>query len=431
MHIVRRIVAEPALRNVSIVTIDPHPIPFQLWYRRTENCGMTHLRSPASHGIDPSFPTIRRFGTRRAKEFSPPLFIPPYHRPSLQLFNEHIRHEASLCDGHRSHVTGTVTTIDLGADILRIEGTAPTGAVFSENADAAILALGAPPAWIPPPFRQAIDDGAPIVHLYDAAFDRTRIARDTRVAVVGGGIGAVQLVLDLGRRGIDVTLWNRDPLVPSQFDSDPCYIGPRCGDSFRQIRDLRERRRIITAERRPGSVPADLLADLNRAVGRGTVRLRSGAITEAVPVPSREGTKQIQVALTGHAAANPGDEGTRREEITEPFDQVILATGFRSAPPATDLVASTARRNGLALDDDGYPIPDETLKWKRAEGPGGGVEHGRRTRFHRRDGGDSDHGESVPIYLTGALGELELGPPARNIIGAHLAGRRIVPDMIG
>ncbi|MDA3951944.1 MAG: hypothetical protein PF508_22235, partial [Spirochaeta sp.] len=40
-----------------------------------------------------------------------------------------------------------------------------------------------------------------------------------------------------------------------------------------------------------------------------------------------------------------------------------------------------------------------------------------------------EHAGAPQIFCTGGLAELELGPPARNIIGAHLAGRRIIPAL--
>ncbi|MFP4154050.1 MAG: hypothetical protein ACLFSV_14480, partial [Alkalispirochaeta sp.] len=375
------------------------------------------------------------------------LFVPPYHRPSLQLFNEHIRHEAERSDRRRRHITGTVEGVDLGASTIHLFGTTDHYRHFSVTCDATILALGSPPPWVPPCFAAVMTATSRIAHIYDLSFDRSRLAPDGRVAVVGGGIGAVQLVLHLAHRGFDTTLWNRDPLVPSQFDSDPCFVGPRCGDAFRRIRDYRERRRVIDAERRPGSVPPDLLAELNDAVAAGRVRLLSGEVHNAQIIPYRVGEEppgRSGSALSGAIHAAPsvgyphGEPGIRilltgssdRSTVTEAFDYVIPATGFRREPPANDLVASIARRNGLAIDDDGYPIPDGALRWRRSTMPRDhegvpGNDDRRSSNGHI----PPDPAASVPIYLTGALGELELGPPARNIIGAHLAGRRIVPDI--
>ena len=83
------------------------------------------------------------------------------------------------------------------------------------------------------------------------------------------------------------------------------------------------------------------------------------------------------------------------------FRSVVLATGFASGPPLADLVAEQARRHALAIGPAGYPVPDRVLRW------------------HPR------------LLVAGPLGELELGPAAPNIIGAHLAARRLVPFFRG
>ena len=53
------------------------------------------------------------------------------------------------------------------------------------------------------------------------------------------------------------------------------------------------------------------------------------------------------------------------------------------------------------MDAAGYPVPRPSLEW--------------------------DEG----LYVTGALAELELGPAAPNIVGAHNAAKRIVGTLGG
>lgn len=93
-----------------------------------------------------------------------------------------------------------------------------------------------------------------------------------------------------------------------------------------------------------------------------------------------------------------GSAGTR--QLRYEVDRVVLATGFRGGIPSEELFSHLAESLQLPRASDGYPIVDQSLSW------------------------------TDRLFLSGAPAELELGPPARNIIGAHLAGRRIVPSIL-
>ncbi|MBX9720351.1 MAG: hypothetical protein K2X81_03055, partial [Candidatus Obscuribacterales bacterium] len=76
--------------------------------------------------------------------------------------------------------------------------------------------------------------------------------------------------------------------------------------------------------------------------------------------------------------------------------RVILSTGFVPGRPGGALIDSIISNLNSPIAGDGFPIVDKGLHWS--------------------DG----------IYVTGALAELEVGPPARNILGARLSGERIM-----
>ena len=88
-------------------------------------------------------------------------------------------------------------------------------------------------------------------------------------------------------------------------------------------------------------------------------------------------------------------------------DRVILATGFEPGPPGATLIgplaAGTGAGTGSALPTDGagFPVPAPSLEWA----PG--------------------------LYVTGSLGEQELGPSAPNIVGAHNSAKRIISYLAG
>jgi hypothetical protein len=198
--------------------------------------------------------------------------------------------------------------------------------------------------------------------------------------VVGGGLSGCQLALATAERlGRPVTLVARHPLKVTHFDSNPCYIGPKCLRDFLELQEPAERREKIRQERNPGTVPWDVFEDMQQAIRDGRIRF----VVDEVADLRGSGASRLRLALSqsGQALST---------------DRLVLATGFERRPPAEGLVEKLARRYGLPRGPKGYPVPDSALRW------------------HPR------------LFVIGALGELELGPACLNIIGAHHAARRIV-----
>lgn len=372
IHILLRVVESGLFPPERCAIVDPHERAFAQWQRRAVNCHMGFLRSPASHGIDPDFRSLRR----QAPGDSPFFFTPPYHRPSVELFARHITERSrDVLSGLAWHV-GTVRAVERRGEDYELQVNSPAG-VSRLDTSVVILAPGQPPPAIPPIFAGHMRAGL-VEHIHSSTFHPDSIPSGARVALVGGGIAAAHLAAWLYPRGITVHLWNRDRPTSWQFDSDPCFIGPRCGDFFGSLRTAGLRRRVITRSRRPGSLPPDLYDSLRRAIRFGNVDLR------------REEVRAVWAAGERHVIQ--GSKGSVAE-----YDRIVLATGFSPGPPMAEVISPLAAHAPVA--DDGYPIPAGDLSW-------------------------------LPkLYLTGALAELEIGPPARNIAGAHLAGRRIVPAL--
>jgi hypothetical protein len=77
----------------AIRIYDPAPRLLDTWLRQTAACGMSHLRSSSSHSIHPDFNHLRNFARSRGIDlWKPGPFSMPYHRPSLELFNDHAAH---------------------------------------------------------------------------------------------------------------------------------------------------------------------------------------------------------------------------------------------------------------------------------------------------------------------------------------------------
>ncbi len=388
MHLYIRLGADGGFTDSGIATIDPWDTPLHLWRRRTSNTTMEYLRSPASHGLHPRFPTIRRFQRTHGEELPDgEPFTPPYHRPSLALFNRHGEYEIARAGIRRHHITGVVTEIGRKDRLGELHIRRRDGGTETVTARSIVLAPGQPPPCIPTPFRE-LSDRRRISHIYATRFPLHEIASSPDVAIIGGGIAAIHLALYLSSRNKPVDLWCPHAPETYHYDSDPCYIGPGCGTDFREIPSYTRRRSIISAERRNGSVPPDLAARRRESVAEGRIRL----------IPRRVTTAESD----GTGVRIGGDEPEHKRR----YSHVVLATGFTAGPPAAGLISRTAKGLNLPLGHDGYPIVTEELRWS-----------------------SGDTAEEPPIYCMGALAELEIGPPSRNIIGAHLAGRRIVPAL--
>jgi hypothetical protein len=384
LHILTRLVDEGIVAPDEILLIDPHDEPAGQWRGRTAGCGMRYLRSPGSHGVTRDFRTVRRAAADRSEEF-----IPPYHRPSTNLFAHHIdeawrpsSHRVTMVRGRARKVTPHEGKKGFGehSRLYAIESETVDG-VRHHRARTVILAPGQPEPALPPVLA-SLPRSAPVFHVYHPGFRPEMIARGTRVAVVGGGIAAAHLLLDCRPRGVAIDFWNRDRPTAWQFDSDPCFIGPRCGSLFGAISSPADRRSLIGRARRRGSLPPDLYRSLSQLVGYGRIARLRAAVSAATVAGRR-------VVLAGSDSGRP---------VSGEYDLVVSCTGFAAAPPAQPIVDTLAREAGLPLHE-GYPLPEEDLSWA----PG--------------------------LYVTGALGELVIGPPARNIIGAHLSARRIVPSL--
>ncbi len=376
VHLASSIVEARIVARDRVLLVDPHREFLQLWNRRVHNCCMDFLRSPGSHGLAPNFYDLRRMMRSRRD------WIPPYRRPAVSLFHRHARERIRTYLDGLQRVQGTVRTINDTGPFRLVVG--PAGETYTSRTVILATGMGAP--HVPEALRSVYDRSNRVVHVYDTEFDPLELFRGERVLIAGGGIAALHLAGALARRDLDVTIWTRDRMTVHQFDSDPCFTGPRCGDRFAAIEDDAARLELILANRRPGSVPPDLFERFQRDLQQGIHHQKYIEVKEC----RLHGT-EIEVV------GGTRDHETR--DVTDRFDRVISCTGFEPGPPARDLLERIARDVDAPLGAGGFPRVDHTLSWL----PG--------------------------LYVTGGLADLALGPPARNIIGAHLARRRVLPQL--
>lgn len=370
VHMAARLVSEGKVTADQLAIVDPSASLLARWRRCTEATGMRYLRSPAVHHLDGDPWSLRHFANGTRRRF-PGRFAPPYDRPALALFNAH-------CDGlvqayglEAMHRRARATHIDVDAGGVSVS--CDEGSLL--HARHLVLALGASesvawPSWVP--------EGDPsVAHIFASGFSFPRLAPETAVAVIGGGISAVQLALRCAEQGLAVHLISRHALRQHQFDSDPGWLGPKYMTAFSKETTLCRRRAQITAARHRGSVPPDLYQALRRAQAAARVSWHEAEVT------TYEGR----------------GEG-RRLELTNGVKlqvaQVLLATGFASERPGGEMLNTLIADAGLPCSACGYPVVDTALRW------------------HPR------------VHVMGALSELEIGPVARNLAGARRAAERIL-----
>ena len=350
--------------------LDPYPEPMERWAECTSNIGMRYLRSSLVHHLDEAPLSLERFSRGRGDSESP--FKGQYQRPSLALFNDHCRSVIDRCRLRSLRLQGRAR--DLRRHHGGFEVETDNGVLRARRL---ILALGASeqPHW-PDWAKKLRSEGAAIHHVFDPGFRIGELPDWRRLIVIGGGISALQTAETLlgdGTRSVRVVA--RHPARVFDFDTDSTWLGPRRLISFDRLRSPDERRRAITEARHRGSSPPGVERRFRLAVEHQAVELTFGDVAAA-----RSDT-EIVLELN--------------DTKTVSADVVLLATGFSGERPGGTLLDSVIDRHRLECAACGYPVVDRNLRWDRG------------------------------LYVTGPLAELELGPTARNIHGARLAGKRL------
>ncbi len=360
--------------------VDPHLEALALWEHHTANVGMTYLRSGHAHNLhfDP-FSLITFARTQAGQPLAE--FLEPYGRPSLALFRAHSQQLI------RQYKLDSIRLIGRACGLSRIPGgwRVETDA-GSVEAARVVLAFGLTeqPTW--PDAFVGLQARPNVHHIFDPAFERAALPDWSQAVVVGGGITAAQTALSLAlRQPGTVTLVMRHPLRLHQFDADPGWVGMTLGEFYTDA-DYTRRRAVIQRARHRGSMPPDVARELQTAVNHGLLRLIEGETTRVDSVAQGITLHVQTVGLT----SNP-------QPVTDNLftDRLILATGLDPRRPGGVWLDAAIDQFGLPLAPDGYPIVDQRLAW--AEG----------------------------LHVSGPLAELEIGPVARNIIGARLAAERI------
>ncbi|MEM7165564.1 MAG: FAD-dependent oxidoreductase [Planctomycetota bacterium] len=362
------LVLTKALGASRVKVLDAEEEPLGRWMHQTRNTGMTHLRSPIGHHLDLQASSLRDF-SRKWRE--PRRCITPLARPSLSMFNAHSLQVIERNRLAELRLQGMAQAIDVDRNHVRVETDAG-----ELRAKRVILALGSASPCVPPWAEALSKAGAAVHHLFAMDFQRLEIETSGTTVVVGGGISGAQLASRLVEQGAQqVVVIARDRPRVRQFDSDLVWLEGRHMNRLARLEPA-ARRPVITAARHKGSMPSEVNERLRGHLDEGVIAWHEGSVLE-----TRITTGQrIEVSTQDEVLA---------------ADRLVLATGFEPSPPGNDLLQRLGERASLPISPCGFPVADRFLRW------------------HPR------------VFVTGALGELTLGPTARNIVGARRAGSLI------
>ncbi len=362
-------------KTEKILVLDPNDQIMERWNRNTRNSCMDFLRSPRVHHIDLNPNALYEFG--KTQKFSNgSMYTDPYFRPSLELFRRHCDSVIYKCKLDKIRIKGLAVSIKKLKHCFEVESTA--GFIKSKKI---MLSLGMSNQLALPNYVSACEkwDGK-ICHVFDTKFDSGKIGHDKEIIIIGGGISAAQLAQGLVKKSTNnVTLISRDKFKTYQFDSDPGWIGPKYLNKFQKIDNYSLRREIIDAARQCGSLPPDICESLKNLVSNNLVRF----ILDEIELVRLTKTKRLEIKLNKTS-----------ERLVA--DRIIFATGFATFRPGGDLIDQLISELGLACAPCGYPVVDKSLQWC----PG--------------------------IFVSGPLAELEIGPVAKNIVGARLTAKRLI-----
>lgn len=368
LHLTRRGGVAPE----RIRVLDPHAAPLAVWDRVTRAVGMEYLRSPIVHNMHWDQGSLGLFA-RLNQQAPMTRFIPPFGRPSLELFNAHASHLIQKFGLDKLRIQGRAESIRRTESGWRVETS--EGALDTNNIVLAI-GLSEQPYW--PEWARPFHADVRVQHIFEPDFDRDNLADWKHLIVTGGGITAAQVALALAERNPGtVTLVRRHDERVFDFDSDVGWMNAINLKRFALIENPDERRRVIRQARHRGSMPRDVANALAAAVQTGAIHL------------IESGVESLSVEKDGLCL-------TLSNGQTLSTDQIILATGYNQTRPGGVLVDNLIGAYELPLAACGYPVVSRTLEWTSG------------------------------LYVSGPLAELEIGPAARNIIGARMAGQRLV-----
>lgn len=225
--------------------------------------------------------------------------------------------------------------------------------------------------------------------------DRIKRRKETNVLVVGGGLTSAQLADLAVRRGVSrVWLLTRGPLRVKHFDIDLSWMG-----KFRNSEQARfwladsdeERLAMIKEARGGGSITPEFNRRVKALAAEGKLVVKERTVLAEARFEESTGK-----GGGGHWFVKT-DPPTPASEEMPPMDYIYFATGVQTDFATLPYLQTMMKRYPIP-GAGGFPCVNDDLMWK----------------------------DGVPLFVTGRLGALRLGPAAPNLGGARLGAERIV-----
>ncbi|MGH3589165.1 MAG: FAD-dependent oxidoreductase, partial [Pseudonocardia sp.] len=201
-----------------------------------------------------------------------------------------------------------------------------------------------------------------------------------RVMVIGGGLTAGQIALAALTRGATVTLVSRSRLRRQVFDVQGGWLTPTELRGFYAEPAAHRRVELIEAARRSSMTPVVACA-LGEGMSTGTLDVQ-------------EGCEVRSATWDGNCWRVHLDQQTKE------IERIWLATGTTPRLDTGSLLAQLVAVQPTEVAG-GLPVLDSACRWPGTE-----------------------------VHLMGGLAALQLGPAARNLVGARMAAERIVPCVV-
>ncbi|KAF1932179.1 nucleotide-binding domain-containing protein [Didymella exigua CBS 183.55] len=215
---------------------------------------------------------------------------------------------------------------------------------------------------------------------------KIKARRSTNMLIVGGGLTSVQLADLAIKRGVNkVHLLMRGPLKVKYFDVDLDWVG-----KFRNFNQAafwsadtdEERFEMIAQARNGGSMTPRYRKILDAHVASGKIELHTHTTLRCVRWDVETKTWMDIKVSTGTSVP--------------PVDYIVFATGIQSDIRTIPFLETLQQQHPIEYVG-GLPCLTDDLMWDR----------------------------DVPLFVTGRLAGLRLGPGAPNLVGARIGAERI------
>ena len=366
------------------VVIDPAGGWMRQWNHQFAALEIPHLRSPVVHHPDPNPHALRSFAEKRPDEL-----FPPYDLPGTRLFREFCQDVIRRWELQERVIPGMVQQIEMfysnGKQRFRLW--MADGQWLMAKQVVLAIAGGTPnlPEWARTlPFTYPSDR---LLHSHQINLRGLRLAGE-RVLIVGSGLTSGHLALGAIAHGATVIMMARRQFYEKLFDAEPGWLGPKYLKGFHAEPDWETRWHMIQSARNGGSLTPVIFTKLRRLERNGKLSFYEQCEVRSV---ERKGD-------AWKVTCNQSDVHDCMSH--QPIDRIWLATGSTLDVNHWSLLSDIRATHPLPLVN-GLPILDTHLRWAGCD-----------------------------LFIMGGAASLQLGPVARNLYGAKLASKRIVPALM-